>query len=66
MMSERDSFPDEVPVADAAEQDRPVSEPVEATEPAGTTATGAAPLETDPADWRDQSLVVEVDDEDFR
>lgn len=65
-MTERDSFPDEVPVADAAEQDRPLSDPPDAFEAAGVDGTGAAPLESDAADWREQNLVVEIDDEDFR
>lgn len=68
-MTERDSFPDEVPVADAAEQDRPVRDSADGGEDAAAGSTGipgSAPLEADASDWQDQRLVVEIDDEDFR
>ncbi|MDV3126948.1 hypothetical protein M1247_18645 [Mycobacterium sp. 21AC1] len=56
---ERQDVPDEVPIADAVEQDRDAVEPTpdeEAPEP----ATGM-PLEATGADWQEQSETVDLD-----
>ncbi|WP_167096574.1 hypothetical protein [Mycobacterium sp. DL592] len=52
-----DSIPDDVPVADAVEQQLPVvpQTPVDDAE---------RPLESNESDWQDQRLVVEDPDED--
>lgn len=61
-MADRDNiFPDDVPVADAAEQLRPTEEPLEDDEyPA---EPGELPLEASPADWQEQQETVVLDDE---
>jgi hypothetical protein len=59
-MTERESFPDDVPVGDAVEQHRSVAEP------AGTDSVDAdaPPLESNESDWHEQHQVVEDPDED--
>ena len=57
-----DYFPDEVPLADAAEQGRPAAG---ATDPP-IAADEEVPLESNPTDWHEQRLVVEDADEDVR
>jgi hypothetical protein len=61
-MADRDNtFPDDVPVADAAEQLRPTADPLEDDEyPA---EPGELPLEASPADWQEQQETVVLDDE---
>ncbi len=59
-MTERESFPDDVPLSDAVEQRRPVAEPAE---PASLEAD-APPLESNESDWQEQHQVVEYPDED--
>ena len=66
-MSERDSFPDEVPVADAVEQQRPAAESVdlESDYPERVPIDeGAAPLESNESDWQEQRQVVDDPDQD--
>jgi hypothetical protein len=67
-MTERESFPDDVPVADAVEQLRPVTEPfdLESVDPDERVPVddGVAPLESNESDWREQHQIVEDPDED--
>lgn len=67
-MTERDSFPDEVPVADAVEQQRPAAEipDLESLDPDERVpmADGGAPLESNESDWHEQHQIVEDPDED--
>jgi hypothetical protein len=59
-MTERESFPDDVPVSDAVEQLRSVAEPAD---PA-TADADAPPLESNESDWQEQRQVVGYPDED--
>lgn len=52
-----DSIPDDVPVADAVEQQLPVVPPTPLDD-------AERPLESNESDWQDQRLVVEDPDED--
>jgi hypothetical protein len=61
-MAERDNiFPDDVPIADAAEQLRPTVEAPEDDEYVAEPAE--LPLEASPADWQEQQETVVLDDE---
>ncbi|OBB74813.1 hypothetical protein [Mycobacterium sp. 852014-52144_SCH5372336] len=62
-MSDSEGLPDDVPVADAVEQQRAASEPV-LDEEAGVDSQPNPPLEASPADWQEQLEVVEIDPED--
>ncbi|KUI48448.1 hypothetical protein AU198_20995 [Mycobacterium sp. GA-1199] len=62
-MSERESLPDDVPEADAVEQQRAASEPV-LDEEASADSDPNPPLEASPADWQEQLETVEIDPED--
>jgi hypothetical protein len=55
-------LPDDVPVADAAEQQRPTSESVP-DEEASAEPPADVPLEAAPADWQEQLEAVELDPE---
>ena len=57
-MSDNPSFGDDVPVADAAEQQRPITDEVPAL------ADAEVPIDSDPADWQEQQEVVPDDDAD--
>lgn len=59
-MTERGSFPDDVPVGDAVEQLRSVADP---TDPE-RSGDDAPPLESNESDWQEQRQVVEDPDED--
>jgi hypothetical protein len=59
-MTERESFPDDVPVGDAVEQLRSVAEPAEPER----IDDDAPPLESNESDWQEQRQVVEYPDED--
>lgn len=64
-MTQSDSFPDDVPIADAVEQRRPAvqtpdSELIDA-EPGTETEP---PLESNESDWQEQRQVVEDPDSD--
>lgn len=67
-MTERDSFPDDVPVADAVEQNRLVAEPgdQDPTNPDEPMLIDddVAPLEANESDWQEQHQVIEVSDQD--
>jgi hypothetical protein len=65
-MYDGDALPDDVPAADAAEQQRAAIEPVPDDEVALTPSAGP-PLEAGAADWQEQSEIVEIDpDEEGR
>ncbi|HEY6646221.1 MAG TPA: hypothetical protein VI217_03880 [Mycobacterium sp.] len=59
-MQHSEEFPDDVPVADAVEQQRTFSEPVP-DEEASAEPPDDMPLETAPADWQEQLETVELD-----
>lgn len=67
-MTERDFIPDDVPVADAVEQDRLVAEPadLDTVDPDDRVPIddGPAPLESNESDWQEQRQVVEDPDQD--
>lgn len=57
---ERHNVPEEVPIADAVEQDREAVEDTLDDDGLGPTAVGV-PLEADAADWQEQSEIVDLD-----
>ncbi|MGX9790240.1 hypothetical protein [Mycobacterium sp. MMS18-G62] len=59
-MQDSEDLPDDVPVADAVEQQRTPVEPV-LDEEASAEPPDAVPLEATPADWQEQLEVVELD-----
>ena len=61
-MQDSEELPDDVPVADAVEQQRTTSEPVP-DEEATAEPPADMPLEAAPADWQEQLEVVELDPE---
>jgi hypothetical protein len=65
MMRESEELPDDVPIADAADQQRPVSES-DVDEEDSAEPPSELPLEAAAADWQEQLESVEVDpDESF-
>jgi hypothetical protein len=63
-MQDNEALRDDVPVADAVEQQRAASEPVPDEEVSAEPGVDP-PLETSPADWQEQLETVELDpDED--
>lgn len=62
-MYDSDFFPDDVPVADAAEQQRPVSEPALEDE-AADESSAEWPLEAAGPDWQEQLQTVDLDPEE--
>jgi hypothetical protein len=67
-MTERELIPDDVPVADAVEQNRLVTEPadLETVDPDDRVPVddGSVPLESNELDWQEQRQVVEDPDQD--
>jgi hypothetical protein len=61
-MPDSENLPDDVPVADAVEQQRDASEPAFDEEATAAPPDGA-PLEATPADWQEQLETVELDPE---
>ena len=61
-MANREQLPEEVPAADAAEQDRLTVEPVPDEEVAAGTAD-EVPLEAAAPDWQEQRETVDLDPE---
>ena len=59
-MRPSDELPDDVPVADAVEQQRTTEDPV-ADEEASAQPAEEVPLEAAPADWQEQLETVELD-----
>jgi hypothetical protein len=63
-MPDSDELPDDVPVADAVEQQRDTAEPV-LDEEASAGPPASPPLEASDADWQEQVETVDLDpDED--
>ena len=62
-MQDYDELPDDVPVADAVEQQRPASE-LTPDEEVSAEAGDTPPLEASPADWQEQLETVELDPEE--
>ena len=58
-MPDSEELPDDVPVADAVQQQRPTSEPVP-DEEASAEPPADVPLEAAPADWQEQLEAVEL------
>ncbi|OBH98641.1 hypothetical protein [Mycobacterium sp. E2733] len=56
MRKSDDGFPDDVPVADAVEQQRGTAE-----DPPGGDPESGVPLETPPPDWQEQRKTVLID-----
>jgi len=67
-VSDSSPFPDDVPLADALEQQRPAAEAadLETVDPDERVPTenGDTPLESNAPDWQEQHQVVETHDED--
>ena len=67
-MSDSGSFPDDVPLADALEQQRPAAEAadLETVDPDERVPTenGDTPLECNAPDWQEQHQAVETHDQD--
>ena len=64
-MQDSEELPDDVPVADAVEQQRATTEPA-LDEEASAEPPDNVPLEAAPADWQEQLETVELDpDEDM-
>ncbi len=61
-MQDSEELPDDVPVADAVEQQRTPVEPVP-DEEASAEPPDEPPLEAAPADWQEQLATVELDPE---
>jgi hypothetical protein len=61
-MQESEELPDDVPVADAIEQQRTTVDPVP-DEEASAGPPDDAPLEVEPADWQEQLETVDLDPE---
>lgn len=60
-MQDSEDVPDEVPVADAVEQQRPPTDSVPDEEEVADEATDDVPLETTPSDWQEQHQTVDPD-----
>ena len=57
-------FPDDVPVADAVEQQRPRADsPLDEEDATSASDESEIALETNPADWQEQQETVRVDPE---
>lgn len=61
-MYDRAEFPDDVPIPDAAEQQRPTADSL-AEDEFEVEDSGAVPLEADAADWQEQQQPVPIDPE---
>jgi hypothetical protein len=62
-MQESEQLPDDVPVADAFEQQRPSADSVPDEEEALDEGGGGVPLESAPSDWQEQHETVDLDPE---
>jgi hypothetical protein len=62
-MQDSENLPDDVPVADAVEQQRTPVEPA-LDEEASAEPPDSVPLEAAPADWQEQLEMVELDPDD--
>jgi hypothetical protein len=61
---ERQDVPDEVPVADAVEQDQPAARPP-VDEEVSATEADSPPLEAGAGDWQEQREVVDYEPDDL-
>jgi hypothetical protein len=62
-MSDPAELPDEIPEADALEQEQPtVADPPD--EEAAVDAPSGVPLEANPPDWQEQREIVDLDPEE--
>ncbi|OBI92682.1 hypothetical protein [Mycobacterium asiaticum] len=61
-MYDRNEFPDDVPIPDAAEQQRPTADSL-AEEELTLDEPGDVPLEADVSDWQEQQQAVPIDPE---
>ncbi|SON58590.1 hypothetical protein MSIMFI_00068 [Mycobacterium simulans] len=57
------AFRDDIPIADAVDQQRPTSDLSSEEEDEGTPPEGDVPLETTAADWQEQREPVPIDQE---
>jgi hypothetical protein len=64
-MPDSEELPDDVPVADAVEQTRLVSEPAVDDEASAEPAS-EVPLEASPPDWQEQTETVDLDPDEER
>jgi hypothetical protein len=64
-MQHRKDFPDDIPVADAVEQERAVSEP-DLDDDASAESPPEWPLEAAGADWQEQLDTVDLDPDEGR
>jgi hypothetical protein len=62
-MQDSENLPDDVPVADAVEQQRAATEPVP-DEEATAESPADPPLEASPPDWQEQLETVDLDPEE--
>jgi hypothetical protein len=65
VMQDSEQLPDDVPLADAVEQQRSPSEPVP-DEEATAEPADEVPLEAAPQDWQEQLETVELDPDEDR
>lgn len=65
---ERQGVPDEVPIADAVEQEQPAVRPLvdEENEENSVSDPGGPPLEANDGDWQEQRETVDLDPDDER
>jgi hypothetical protein len=67
-MTDRESFPDDVPIADAIEQHRLATESADMDSPDPGERVpiddSVAPLETNESDWQEQQQVIDDPDQD--
>ncbi|MCX2933673.1 hypothetical protein ORI20_25715 [Mycobacterium sp. CVI_P3] len=67
-MTDRDSFPDDVPIADIVEQNRSAAGAADADDVDGDDSAliddALPPLESDESDWQEQHQVIEDPDPD--
>ncbi|SOJ55263.1 hypothetical protein MSIMFB_02752 [Mycobacterium simulans] len=57
------AFRDDIPIADAVDQQRPTSDLSSEEEDEGTPPEGEVPLETSASDWQEQREPVPIDPE---
>ena len=64
VMHDSEELPDDVPIADAADQQRAVNGP-EPDEDASVEPSSEPPLEASVADWQEQLETIEVDPDEY-
>jgi hypothetical protein len=63
-MHDSEELPDDVPIADAADQQRVVNGPVP-DEDAAVEPSSEPPLEASAADWQEQLETIEIDPDEY-